>query len=98
MGNMKTKRKSMTEEEIDRVVTAQANIENAWEKPVKVHKTKTKSFALPATLAARAAFIARLHREADLGKWLNRIIQERIDIEEAAFTGFKKELLSKGSR
>ncbi len=95
---MKTRQKSMTEEEIDRIVTAHANDEKAWGKPVKVRRTKSKSFALPAALAARAAFIARLHREANLENWLKRIIQERIDIEEAAFTGFKKELLSKGNR
>lgn len=95
---MKTRQKSMTEEEIDRIVTAHANDEKAWEKPVKVRRKASKSFALPAALAARAAFIARLHREANLENWLKRIIQERIDIEEAAFTGFKKELLSKGNR
>ncbi len=95
---MRSKQKSMTEEEIDRIVTEQADDKKAWEKPVKVRRAKSKSFALPAALAARAAFIARLHREANLESWLKRIIQERIDIEEAAFTGLKKELLSKGSR
>lgn len=95
---MKSKQKAMTEDEIDRVVISQANDNKAWEKPVKVRRARSKSFALPATLAARAAFIARLHRESNLESWLKRIIQERIDIEEAAFTGLKKELLSKGSR
>jgi hypothetical protein len=50
---------------------------------------------LPFALAARAAFFARLHREANLDDWLKHIIQERLDIEEAAFAGFKKELLAK---
>lgn len=88
----------MTEEEIDRIVIAQADNEKAWGNPVKVRRTKSKSFAWPAALAARAAFFARLHREANLEDWLKRIIQERIDIEEAAFTGFKKEFLSKSSK
>jgi len=56
------------------------------------------SVSIPAALAAQAAFFARLHREADLSNWLKRIIQERLDIEEAAFSGSKKDLLAKNSR
>lgn len=95
---MKTKRKIMTEEEIDRKVIAQAEDETAWEKPVKVRQSKSTSVSLPAALAARAAFFARLHRESKLENWLNRIIEERLDIEEAAFAGFKKDLLAKNNR
>jgi hypothetical protein len=46
----------------------------------------------------RAAFFARIHREKNLESWLKQIIQERLEIEEAAFTGFKKDMLAKGSR
>ena len=46
----------------------------------------------------KAAFFARLHREGSLDNWLKRIIQERLDIEEAAFPGFKRELLTKNGR
>ena len=95
---MKAKRAVMTEEEIDNMVTAQAEDETAWEKPVIVKRAKATSVALPALLAERAAFFARLHREKNLEAWLKRIIQERLDIEEAAFSGFKKEKLAKGSR
>ncbi len=95
---MKTKRKVMTEEEIDRLVIAQAEDKTAWEKPIKVCRLKKTAVSLPATLAVRAAFFARLHRETKLENWLNRIIQERLDIEEAAFAGFKKDLLAKNSR
>lgn len=94
---MKTKRKILSEEEIDRVVIAQADDESAWEKPVRAHKAKAKPVLLPAALASRAAFFARLHRQASLEDWLKHIIQERLDIEEAAFAGFKKELLAKGA-
>ncbi len=95
---MKTKRKVMTKEEIDSIVVAQADDETVWERPVRVRKPKLTSVSLPATLAARAAFFARLHREASLEKWLKHIIQERLDTEEAAFAGFKKDLLAKNSR
>ena len=95
---MKAKRKVMSEEEIDRIVTAQADDETAWEKPVKVRRSKSTSVSIPAALATKAAFFARLHREANLDNWLKRIIQERLDIEEAAFTGSKKDLLANNGR
>lgn len=95
---MRTKREKLSEEEIDRAVIAQAEDDSAWDKPVKAKRAKSASFMLPAVLATRAAFLARLHRESSLEDWLRRIIQERIDIEEAAFTGLKKELLAKNSR
>lgn len=89
---MKAKRTAMNEEEIDNIVIAQAEDEAAWEEPVIVKKNSATSVSLPAALAERAAFFARVHREKDLESWLKRIIQERLDIEEAAFSGFKKEM------
>jgi hypothetical protein len=94
---MRTRKAIMTEEEIDNAVIAQSEDASAWEEPVHV-KRKKASVSLPATLVERAAFFARLHREKSLDNWLKRIIQERLDIEEAAFSGFKKEMLAKGSR
>ena len=98
MGYMKTKRKNTSEEKIDEIVIARAENDSAWEKPARVGKSKQASLLLPATLAARAAFFARLHRETSLEDWLDRIIRERLDIEEAAFVGFKRELLLKSTR
>jgi hypothetical protein len=98
MGYMKTKRCVMTEEEIDQKVITQADEDSAWESPIKVRKSKSTSLILPSELALRAAFFARLHREGSLDNWLKRIIQERLDIEEAAFSGFKKELHAKNGR
>ncbi len=95
---MKSKRSVMTEEEIDQKVIAQADNASAWESPAKVRKSKSTSVTLPSELASKAAFFARLHREGSLDNWLKRIIQERLDIEEAAFSGFKKELLVKNGR
>jgi hypothetical protein len=43
-------------------------------------------------MATRALFLAKLHREKKLEKWLTRIIQERIDIEESAFAQVKREM------
>jgi len=90
--NTKSKNKALSQEEIDKIVVAQANDNSAWEKPIRVRKAKPTTVSLPAELAARAAFFARLHREASIEDWLRRVIEERIDLEEAAFAGLKRDL------
>jgi hypothetical protein len=50
--------------------------------------------SIPADLAARAAFLAKLHRESRLDKWVERIVRERVEIEESAFNAAKKNLAS----
>ncbi|MBD0326555.1 MAG: hypothetical protein ICV68_08985 [Pyrinomonadaceae bacterium] len=84
--------KKLSAEEIDRHVIAQANDDSAWEKPIRVRQSESSAVSLPAELASRAAFFARLHREASVQKWLQRIIEERIDIEEAVFAESKRDL------
>ena len=42
----------------------------------------------------RAAFLARLHRETRVDKWVERIVRERVEIEESAFTAAKRALAS----
>ena len=91
MGDMKKKRVK-TEREIDEAVIASADDNATWEKPVRVKRAKSESVSLPAEMAVRAAFFARLHREPNLEQWIKRIVSERIDIEEAAFAATKREL------
>lgn len=81
----------LTEKEIDRIVIAQADDETAWEDPIFVERGDQASFSIPAELASRAAFFARVHRTSGVDQWLMRIIQERVDLEEAAFAGAKQE-------
>jgi hypothetical protein len=38
--------------------------------------------------------LAKLHREAGLDKWVERILRERVELEELAFKKAKKELAS----
>ena len=93
---MKTKNiKKLSEQEIDYLVTAQADNESAWGKPVRVRKTKPASVSIPAELAARAAFLAQLHRNKTLEEWITHVIEERIELEEAAFIGVKEDLAAK---
>ena len=84
----------MDQEGIDRLVVSQANDESAWEAPIQVKRSKPAALSLPGELAARAAFLARLHREAGIEKWVERVVRERVEIEEFAFTETKKKLTS----
>lgn len=86
----KSTRKRFSEEEIDELVESQAEEGSAWGKPIKVRRTKPTALFLPAELAARAAFLARLHREKHVEEWLARIIKERVELEEVAFSEAKR--------
>ena len=91
----KGRRKKLSQEEIDQRVVSQADDESAWEKPVRVKKIRAAPLTLPGDLAARAAFLARLHREGRVDDWLTRIIRERIELEEVAFVEAKRILATK---
>ena len=84
----------MTDVEIDQVVIAQADEDAAWQKAIVVRRPKSASLSIPAELAARAAFLARLHHESPVDKWVERIVRERVEIEESAFTAAKRNLAS----
>ena len=90
----KTTRK-VSDQEIDRIVAAQTDDDAAWGKPIRVERSKPASLSLPGELAARAAFLAQVHRTKSVEEWLTRVIQERIELEEAAFVGIKQDLAVK---
>lgn len=96
---MSTRKKSKTstildQQGVDRVVISQADDASAWEGSIRVKRSKPTSLSIPGELAARAAFLARLHREADVDKWVERVVRERVELEELAFTEAKKKLAS----
>ena len=86
----KSGRKHLSEEEIDKAVESQAEADSAWAKPIHVRRAKPTALSLPAELAARAAFLARLHREKNVEEWVARIIKERVELEEVAFNQAKR--------
>lgn len=91
----KTMKKKLSEEEIDDIVISQADNDSEWEEPIHVREAKSTSLSIPAELAARAAFLAHLHKESGVEEWLMRIIRERVELEEGAFVEAKRELITK---
>ena len=80
----------LSEKEIDEIVIAQAEDDEAWEPPVSVQVDMPTTLPLSPKLAARAAFLAHLHQAPDVEGWLMQIIEERIEFEENAFAGLKR--------
>jgi hypothetical protein len=73
----KNNRKTEQDQEtVDQIVISQADNESAWEESIAVKQSKPASLSLPGELAARAAFLAKLHREPAVDKWVERIVRE----------------------
>jgi len=61
-GKTHKRRDAISAKKIDELVTTQAQDEASWEAPVEVKRTnKAGAFSIPADLAERAAFLARVH-------------------------------------
>lgn len=89
---MKKKVTRKSERQIDELVIAQADNDSAWEEPVQKVQLKGGAISIPAEVASRAAFFARLHRESNVEDWIKKIVAERVEIEEAAFAEAKRDL------
>jgi hypothetical protein len=94
MKKAKNRTTARDQEAIDALVVSHSEDESAWEAPLGVRRSKPASLSIPDDLAARAAFLPRLHREAGVDKWVERIVRERVELEESAFNQAKKELAS----
>ncbi len=94
----KSRKVQLSREEIDEAVESLADDNSAWEKPVQVRRAREASLSLPAELAARAAFLTKLHREKTVQDWLRRIIKERVELEELAFVEAKREISLRNGR
>jgi len=85
---------TLDQEGIDRLVVSQASDESAWDAPVRVKRSKPAALSLPGELAARAAFLAKLHRDPGVDKWVERVVRERVELEEFVFKETKRKLAS----
>ena len=89
---MKKRITRKSDKKIDELMIAQADDDSAWEKPIQARRSKSEAVSIPAEVASRAAFFARLHRESSVEDWIKRIVAERVDIEEAALAEAKRDL------
>ena len=94
MSTTKKKTIASDQETIDRLVTSRSEDNSAWGTPVRVKRSKAASLSIPGELAARAAFLAGLHHEIDVDKWVERVLREKVELEELAFAEVKKSLAS----
>ncbi len=85
-------KKNLSEEQIDDLVVAQAEDPTAWNSPIQVEMDTSISLQLSPELAARAAFLSRLHHQSNVEEWLKAIVLERIRFEEGAFAALKNSL------
>jgi predicted DNA-binding protein len=85
---MKQKRK-LTEEEIDRLVIAEADDASRWGKPITVKPT---SIRFSPAIIEKAKYFAKLHKTRGYQTWLKQIVEERIKLEEKFLSDFKQEL------
>jgi hypothetical protein len=86
----KTRPQPLTEAMLDEQVIAQADDDQAWTKPVRVRKANPAAISLLPRQAEQAAYFARLHHERDLNAWIRRVVQERLDWEQASLTMVKR--------
>ena len=85
---------TLTEQEIDAIVIADADALNQWESPIFVQPDVPATMNIPFALAVRARFFAGLHKKQSMEEWLQAIIRERIDFEETAYAALKQTVLS----
>ncbi|MGO4882058.1 MAG: hypothetical protein ACLP59_14695 [Bryobacteraceae bacterium] len=85
---------ALDQESIDTFVASQASDDSAWGPPVRVSRSQPAAVSLPGELAARAAFLAKLHRATGIDQWIERVVRERVELEESAFAEAKRRLAS----
>jgi predicted DNA-binding protein len=83
------KKKRLTEEEIDRLVIADADDISKWGKQIAVKPT---SIRFSPSIIEKAKYLAKLHKSRGYQTWLKQVVEERIKQEEKLLSDFKREL------
>lgn len=94
MTTRKKKTAPLDREAVDRLVISDSDDDSAWDTPFRVRQSKCASVSIPGELVARAAFLARLHHETRVDNWVERVVRERVELEELAYAEAKKKLAS----
>jgi len=92
------KKKKLTEEKIDAIVTKEADDFTKWEEPILVKPTNVTSIRLSPETIRKAKYLAKIHKFRGYQTWLRQIIEERIRLEEVILTDLKQEFRKDSSR
>ncbi|MEK6690675.1 MAG: hypothetical protein AABY78_05150 [Nitrospirota bacterium] len=82
-------KKRLAEEEIDRLIIAEADDMTKWEKPIAVKPT---SIRFSPSIIEKAKYLAKVHKARGYQTWLKQVVEERIKQEEKLLSDFKREL------
>jgi len=91
------KKRKLTEENIDEIVTKEAGDLTRWEEPILVKPAGVTSIRLSPETIRRAKYFAKIHKLRGYQTWLKQIIEERIRIEEDILTELRQKFSRKGS-
>lgn len=92
MANMKKKSKKLTDEQIDEMVIKEADDLSKWDEPIKVKAPQAISLRLSAELIQKIKFMATIHKTDTYQNWLEKIIKERIQLEDELLDSIKSNL------
>lgn len=92
------KKRELTEQVIDEIVTSETNDISKWEEPISVKPSGAASIRLSPDTIRKAKYFAKLHKYRGYQTWLKRIIEDRIRTEEEILKELKQRLESESSR
>ncbi|MFQ5770035.1 MAG: hypothetical protein ACE5HX_05840 [bacterium] len=86
--------KKLKDEDIDEIVIKDANDLSKWENPIQVKAPQAISLRLSPELIQKIKILAKIHKKNNYHKWLEKIIEERINLEEELLESIRSELTS----
>lgn len=88
---MKKNSKKLTNEQIDEMVTRESDDLSKWEEPIEVNAPQAISLRLSAELIQKIKFLATIHKTDNYQNWLEKIIKERIQLEDELLDSIKSD-------
>ncbi len=84
--------KKLKDTEIDEIVIKDADDLSKWEKPIKVKAPQAIALRLSPELIQKIQNFAKIHNKNNYQNWLEKIIIERIKLEEDLLESIKSDM------
>jgi len=91
MVHMKKNSKKLTNEQIDEIVTKESDDLSKWEEPIEVKAPQAILLRLSPELIQKIKFLATIHKTDNYQNWLEKIIKERIQLEDELLDSIKED-------